>query len=229
MNPEKVFIIVPCYNEEECILSVLTNLRGKMPEAHIVAVNDGSKDRTLSLLRSFDDSRFTVLDLPFNCGIGVAVQTGLLFASRSGAEYAVKFDGDGQHPADGISALLKPIADGEADFVVGSRFLKNEGFQSTRIRRVGIRFFYYLSYLLTGQALTDCTSGFRSYGSKALSFASINYPSFDYPEPEESILFLRNSFRVREVPVLMLERQGGQSSIRPHKAVYYMLKVTAVR
>ncbi len=223
---QNVFVIVPCYNEAESILAVLRRVRTAMPEAHIVAVNDGSADHTLQLLRSFEDSAFTVLDLPFNCGIGVAVQTGLLYAVRHGAEYAVKFDGDGQHPADAIPALLAPIIAGGADFTTGSRFLvKNDGFQSTAMRRVGIRFFYGLSWLLTGVALTDTTSGFRAYGRGALEFAAKYYPAFDYPEPEESILMLRNRFRVREIPCMMLERQGGSSSIRPHKAVYYMLKV----
>ena len=221
-----VFVISPCYNEEECIVSTMKHLRQIFPDCTIVAVNDGSTDRTLARLRELDDPDLVVLDLMLNSGIGTAVQTGLLYAERHGAEYAVKFDSDGQHPADQIEALLEPLRSNEADMTTGSRFLKgSSGFRSTFLRRQGIMFFRILSFLLTGHSLTDATSGFRAYNRKALEFAAQNYPAFDYPEPEESILFFRNGFRVKEIPCCMSERQGGHSSIHPLKAVYYMVKV----
>lgn len=222
-----VYIIVPCFNEEEGILPTLCALREAMPESEIVAINDGSTDRTREKLDELRDPKLTVVDLPYNMGIGAAVQTGLIYAARAGAEYAVKFDGDGQHPAGEIGRLLDPIKRGEADFTTGSRFLEaNDGFQSTQTRRLGIYFFRFLSWILTGTSLTDSTSGFRAYNRRALVFASRHYPAFDYPEPQESILFMRNRFRVLEVPCKMRSRQGGQSSIRPFKALYYMVKVS---
>jgi len=173
-----------------------------------------------------DDPDLVVLNLPFNSGIGVAVQTGLIYAARHGAGRAVKFDADGQHPAQEIPRLLEAIDNG-ADFVIGSRFVEGTtGFRSYFMRRIGIRFFRFLIAAVTGHSITDATSGFRAYGHEALLFAAENYPSFDYPEPEECILFLRNGFRVVEVPCNMLERQGGRSSIRSLKAAYYMLKVS---
>ena len=218
-HPDGVFVISPCYNEEACVASTMRLLRRSCPDCTIVAVNDGSSDGTLAALRGLDDPDLVILDLPLNSGIGTAVQTGLLYAERHGAAYAVKFDSDGQHPADQIGALLGPLRRGEADFVTGSRFLKgSDGFRSTFFRRLGIRFFRLLTFLLTGETLTDATSGFRAYNREALEFAAKYYPAFDYPEPEESILFFRNGFRVREIPCRMNERQGGSSSIRPGKA-----------
>ena len=226
MDASALTIVVPCYNEEACIVSTLRELRRNLPRARIVAVNDGSSDRTLECLRGIDDPGLTVLDLPFNSGIGVAVQTGLIYAARHHAEMAVKFDADGQHPAQAIPDLVKAVEQG-ADFVIGSRFVsKTKGFHSYFMRRVGIRFFRFLIAMMTGRKITDATSGFRAYGREALLFAAENYPSFDYPEPEECILFLRNNFKVAEVPCDMLERQGGRSSIRSLKAIYYMLKVS---
>ncbi len=224
---KNVFIIVPCFNEEVCIEATIKNLRCSMPTARIVVVNDGSADHTLERVLSLKDSALTILDIPLNSGIGTAVQTGLLYAMRNGAEYAVKFDGDGQHPAGEIPLLLAPLSGSEGvELVIGSRFLeKGDGFHSTFSRRMGIRFFHILSVFLTGYAITDATSGFRAYNRRALEFAAKYYPAFDYPEPEECILFLRNRFRVKEVQCRMAERQGGRSSIRSWQAVYYMLKV----
>jgi len=138
----------------------------------------------------------------------------------------VKFDGDGQHPASGIEALLKPLETGEADLTIGARFLEgNRGYHSTFSRRIGILIFELLNSLLIGQRITDNTSGFRAYNRQALEFAAQYYPSFDYPEPEEVILMARNGYRIREVSVEMLARQGGRSSIGKRRAVYYMCKV----
>lgn len=222
----KVFVIIPCFNEEKCIVPVIRGLRKAMPGIHIVVVNDGSSDHTLERVLSLGDPALTVLDMPFNSGVGTAVQTGLMFALRQGAEFAVKFDGDGQHPADGIPQLLAPLHDGTAEMVIGSRFLSQTGgFKSTICRRLGIRFFHALIFALTGVPVTDPTSGFRAYCRRAMEFAAKYYPAFDYPEPEECILMLRNHFKIREVPCRMLERQGGKSSIRPGRAAYFMLKV----
>jgi glycosyltransferase involved in cell wall biosynthesis len=224
----KTFVIVPCYNEAGSVIATLTHLREVHPDFTIVAVNDGSTDNTLQCLRSIEDEKLIVIDLPFNSGIGTAVQTGLLYAERNGARYAIKFDGDGQHLAEEIELLLAPLTRGEADLVAGSRFLTpdSDGFKSTLLRRAGIRLFYFLTLILTGKGISDCTSGFRAYNRTALEFAARHYPYFDYPEPEESILFLRNNFEVKEVPCKMAVRQSGSSSIHSWKAFYFMFKVS---
>lgn len=222
----RICIIIPCYNEAASLPSVAADLRKYLPEAHLLFINDASTDNSETVLNKLANDKTTVINLPINLGIGGGVQTGLLYAARNGYDYAVKFDGDGQHPASALEDILAPVISGEADLSIGSRFLsENDGFKSTFTRRLGIRIFRVLSTWLTGQTITDSTSGYRAYNRRALLFAARHYPAFDYPEPEEAILFIRNGLRVREVPCRMAPRENGHSSINPLKSVYYMMKV----
>lgn len=225
---DAVFAIVPCYNEGANIGNTLSDLLKTHPNINIVAVNDGSSDNTSDAISALQNERIVLLELPFNSGIGTAVETGLLYAVRHNADYAIKFDGDGQHLSSEIDLLLEPLRSKKADLTIGSRFLGNVpgGFKSTFMRRLGIRFFSLLSWILTGKVMTDSTSGFRAYNREALAFAVKYYPAFDYPEPEENILFLRNRFRIQEVPCKMNIRESGRSSIKALKAIYYMVKVS---
>ena len=219
----KILAIVPAYNEEETIGAVILSLKERMPALDILVVNDGSTDRTSE--NANETKKALVVDLPCNLGIGGAVQTGFLYAVREGYDVAFQFDGDGQHLAAEVDKILAPILAGEADVVIGSRFLEgNEGFRSTFTRRVGIRLFQWVNSLLTGQRITDNTSGFRAYNRKAIIFLSRYYPS-DYPEPEAVILLGRSGFRLKEVPVEMRERATGRSSITAFRSIYYMVKV----
>lgn len=223
----KVFIIIPCYNEAECIISVVKELRANVGDAHIVLVDDASSDSTNEIIQSILDEKMTLLSLATNLGIGGAVQAGFIYAVQNDAEYAVKFDGDGQHPADKVYELLIPLITKEADFVIGSRFINgNNGFKSTFIRRIGIRFFSIINSLLLKQVVVDNTSGFRAYSKLALAFVAKYYPSFDYPEPEEVVLLVKNGFRLKEIAVPMRNRLSGCSSIRLNHSVYFMIKVT---
>lgn len=227
MEKEKIFIIIPCYNEAAAIKKTVEHLLTVKPNVTAVVVDDGSKDNSVEEVRKVVSGRVISLVQPFNCGIGTTVETGLLYAYRHDADFAVKFDGDGQHLAEEIELLLAPLRNDEADLIVGSRFLDgSEGFKSTFLRRIGIKFFQLLCWLLTHKNMTDNTSGFRAYNKKALAFAAKYYPSFDYPEPEENILFIKNKFRVKEIACKMNIRQGGTSSISAFKAVYYMIKVS---
>lgn len=224
---KKIALLIPCYNEEACISNVISSIMRKMPEAYLVIVNDASRDRSGEIVAEIaaENDHVILLDLPVNLGIGGAVQTAFRYAARHGFDYAVKVDGDGQHPVDQIPKLLAVLEENRADMVIGSRFLEKEGFQSTFFRRLGITFFRYVNAFLIHQTITDNTSGFRAYNRQALEFAEEHYPSFDYPEPEEVVLMAKNGFRIMEVPTQMECRQGGVSSISPRKAVYYMLKV----
>lgn len=224
---EKIYAIIPCFNEGAVIRKTVEDLLAVRPDITAVVIDDGSTDNSVQEVRKILSDHVILLIQPFNCGIGTTVETGLLYASRHDADYAVKFDGDGQHLAEEIELLLQPLKRGEADMVIGSRFIeRNSGFKSTFTRRIGIKFFQMLSWFLTGRGMTDSTSGFRAYNRDALDFAAKYYPSFDYPEPEENILFLKNKFILQEVPCKMNIRQGGTSSISPLKAVYYMIKVS---
>jgi hypothetical protein len=214
--------IVPAYNESESIADVVADLRANVPACDIVIVDDHSTDDTSARVRA---SGAGLLRLPFNLGIGGAVQTGFRYARRRGYRYAFQFDGDGQHPADHVPRLLAPLERDGADVVIGSRFLEGKGFQSTALRRVGIRVFEGLNRITSGCRITDTTSGFRAYNDRAISFLADNYPS-DYPEVEAITLLARNGFRIVEVPVVMRDRQGGVSSIGTARSLYYMAKVT---
>jgi len=220
---EKICVIVPCHNEGGCIGKVLDDLASALPGATLLVVDDASDDDSSGIASG---RGAVALRLPVNLGIGGAVQTGLKYAVRNGFRYAVKFDGDGQHLASELPALLKPVLAGEADLSIGSRFLGEvEGFKSTFARRIGIWIFRLVNSLLIGKLVTDNTSGLRAYGPAALDFAARHYPSFDYPEPEEVVLMGRNGFEIVEIPVEMAPRLAGSSSINFKRSVYFMGKV----
>ena len=160
-----------------------------------------------------------------NLGIGGGVQTGYVYAWRNGYDIAVQFDGDGQHNAKYLGAMADKLIREDLDMVIGSRYIKKEGFQSSGIRRVGIRYFTGLIRLVTGKKITDPTSGMRLAGRDVIEIYAKNYPK-DYPEPESVVAILKKGKRVDEIPVQMNAREEGVSSISPRKSVYYMIKVS---
>lgn len=218
----KKLVIVPAYNEQEAILNTIRNLQISHPEVDVVVVNDASKDNTKKILI---DNHISYIDLPINLGIGGGVQAGYMYAFQNDYDIAVQMDGDGQHPASELHKILEPIETDQADIVIGSRFISKEGFQSSTVRRVGIKFLSTLIYLLTGEKILDVTSGYRAVNRKYIEIFSKEYAQ-DYPEPEALVTAAQKGARIIEVPVLMKERQGGSSSISPIKSIYYMIKVS---
>jgi glycosyltransferase involved in cell wall biosynthesis len=222
----KVAVIIPCYNEEKSVGLVIDELeqlkKNLGHQLDIVIVNDCSLDSTREVVMKRD---CVLLDLPVNLGIGGAVQCGFRYAFNNGYDVAIQLDGDGQHPAGEIPKLLQPMTSGEADVVIGSRFLDKEGFQSTYLRRLGIQYFKWLNRFISGVTIHDSTSGFRAINTKTLEVVSRYYPD-TYPEAEAVVLYTLNHLRIKEVPVVMRERQGGVSSIRSLSSFYYMFKVT---
>lgn len=218
-----LLIIIPAYNEEDSISAVAADLKKHCPQYETIVINDGSQDDTSAVARS---AGLNVIDLPLNIGIGGAVQTGFIYAARNDFDIAVQFDGDGQHQANEIEALINPILKGDADMAIGSRFLNpNCDFKSTWLRRVGIRYFQCLNHALIGKKITDCTSGFRAYNRKAIKILAEHYP-VDYPEPEAVITMAKNGISIKEVPTRMIAREEGVSSITGVKCAYYMIKVS---
>jgi len=216
-------VIVPAYNEAASIATTIQDITRAGIPLDILVVNDGSCDQTSAIAR--ETRKAIVIDLPINVGIGGAVQAGMLYAARNHYDIAIQFDGDGQHRGDEIPALIAPLLEGRCDAVIGSRFvMKSPGFKSTFARRLGIRIFEYVNWLLTGIRIADNTSGFRAYNKEAIAFLSEHYPS-DFPEPETVVLLAKNKFRIAEVYAAMRERQGGVSSIGGLKSLYYMVKV----
>lgn len=219
---EKNLIIIPAYNEEKNIESVVENVM-KLPEGFdYLVVNDGSNDNTLSICLM---KGYNVLNLPINLGIGGAVQAGYRYAKVNGYDIAIQMDGDGQHNAAFVEAMTKILQEGKADVVIGSRFVEKEGFQTSKIRRSGICFLSLLIRLTTGIKVYDVTSGFRAVNRKMIEIYSKDYSS-DYPEPEAIITAVMYGASVEEIPVIMNARRFGKSSIQLWDSVYYMIKVT---
>ncbi len=213
--------IVPAFNEEQNIGRLLDELRGVDPDLEVVVVCDGSTDRTVEVATARGAH---VVRLPFNVGIGGAVQTGFRYAWERGYELAVRLDGDGQHDPAQLAALVAPVVAGEADIAIGSRFIGDGGYRSSAARRIGIRVLARAVSLITRQRLTDTTSGFQALNRRAIAIYAADLPH-DYPEVEGVVMAIRRGIRVREVPVTMREREHGRSSIGTLASVYYMVKV----
>ncbi|MBU0489353.1 MAG: glycosyltransferase family 2 protein [Bacteroidetes bacterium] len=222
---KRIAVVIPAYNEEASVSAVVSSVNSLVSEKYIytpIVVNDASTDRTAEIASKLD---CILLSLPANLGIGGAVQTGFRYAWREGFDYAFQVDGDGQHPADQLPVLLKGIENTGADVVIGSRFITGKGFQSTFLRRTGIRFLGFQIRIFTGQRITDCTSGFRVVNRNALELINEYYPD-EYPEPESILYYHRNKLTISEIPVVMHERTGGKSSIRAFSTIYYIIKVS---
>ena len=218
---KKTLVIIPAYDEEGSIARVVEHIHKHVPQADILVVDDGSHDRTARRAR---ESGAMVISLPYNMGIGSAVQSGFLFAKQKGYHFAVQVDGDGQHPASEIPRLLAALEHGE-DMAIGSRFVQPTSYRPPFLRAVGIKIFSFLVSFIVGKRVYDTTSGFRACGRKAIVLLTETYPH-DYPEVEALITLHRNGMRFVEVPVEMNYRQEGTSSISAKAGMYYMLKVT---
>jgi len=223
MQDRKILVIIPAYNEAGRVGAVIRHLRSGYPDFDLLVVDDCSRDTTVKEAR---EAGARVVSLPFNLGIGGAMQTGFMYARQNGYDIAIQVDGDGQHDPGSIPDMLRPVISGELDLCIGSRFMASSGnFKSSFLRRIGIRFFSGLISILTGSSLTDPTSGFRVYGKKAIGLFAGSYP-IDFPEPESIVIARRHQARIGEVPAVMHPRRGGSSSIRYAKSAYYMIKVT---
>ncbi len=218
----RVLVIIPAYNEAANIARVVEQVRQHVPGADVCVIDDGSTDDTAAIARS---AGAVTLHMPFNIGIGAAVQTGFLYACRQGYDLAVRIDGDDQHPPAAIPPLIAALLRSDADMIIGSRFLaEGGGYRGTLPRRIGIRLLARVIGAITGEVVTDPTSGFLVANRRAIAFCAREYP-YDYPEPEARVLMYRGGVRVQEAPVIMRERGGGVSSITSLRSVYYMSKV----
>ncbi|MDD6071188.1 MAG: glycosyltransferase family 2 protein, partial [Clostridiales bacterium] len=218
----KTLIIIPAFNEEENIEKVVENIIVNFPQYDYVVINDGSTDKTEEICRK---KNYALLNLPINLGIGGAVQAGYRYAKKNDYDIAIQIDGDGQHDIFFAQNMVQLIENDEVDIVIGSRFLEKKGFQSSGTRRIGIRILSNLIKLCTSVRVNDVTSGFRAVNKKFIQIYSNDY-SNDYPEPEAIVSAVMYGGRIKEIPVVMNERQGGESSIKFWNSIYYMIKVT---
>jgi glycosyltransferase involved in cell wall biosynthesis len=222
--PEPVYIVMPAHNEGLVIAKVVRRVRESVPDCEIIVVNDGSHDNTASEAAA---AGARVVSLPFNCGYGVALLTGLTAAYRAGAELVVTMDSDGQHEPASIERLLEPVRKGEVDLTLGSRYLAGSvSYRVPVLRRITSRCLGWLLTAIAGQRLTDTTTGFQGMNRKVLErFVTLK----DFPEktPDADLILyaVMTGCRVREVPVTMHEDQGGESMHGVFKSMLYIPKL----
>lgn len=224
---KKILLIIPAYNEESNILktckSIIDYNKKNKTNYDIIVINDASRDKTSEICHTYN---IPIIDLVHNLGIGGAVQTGYKYAYYKDYDIAIQFDGDGQHDVNYVKKIIDPIEKKEADLVIGSRFIvkSDSGFKSSSTRRIGIKIISLLIKFITGKKIYDTTSGFRAVSKELIYDFSLSYPN-EYPEPLTTTEILKKDYKVKEVSVKMKQREGGISSIRAWKNVYYMLNV----
>ena len=224
---EKILFIIPAYNEEACIKKTVETIYNYNKENKtnydVIVINDGSTDNTEEILRENNINHVKLIN---NLGIGGAVQTGYKYALDNNYDYAIQYDGDGQHNVSYAKDILEPLRENKADMVIGSRFVnkKAENFKSTAARRMGINMISFFIKLTTGKKIYDTTSGMRAINKNIIKEFANSYP-VEYPEPVSTTLMLKKGYKVKEVHVKMNERETGTSSIRAWKDAYYMINV----
>lgn len=218
---DKFLIIIPAYNEQEAILQTVNKLMHNDNFDYIV-INDGSTDNTDQILKKNNIKHVT---LPFNLGIGGAMQTGYIYALINNYDYAIQLDADGQHKPEELEILIQEMKTSKVDMVIGSRFVEKSNYKGSLIRRIGIYYFYYMLLIIARIKINDPTSGYRIVNKNIIKEFAQSYP-VDYPEVEVLVQLARKNYQIKEVKVEMNARQGGTSSITPIKSIYYMLKVT---
>jgi hypothetical protein len=222
LSPYKIIAIIPAFNEEKSISTVVKKLSSLYPYIDILVINDGSTDQTSYYAEKFGAN---VITLPYNLGIGGAVQTGYLYARNHEYDIAIQIDADGQHKPDELYKILQPLLNDEADLIVGSRFIEKTSYRSSLSRRIGIAVLSILVGFIARQHITDATSGFRIVNKKGIRLFARDYAT-DYPEVDSLVLVKKHGLRIKEVPVEMEQRLHGSSSITAIRSVYYMIKVS---
>ena len=220
-NP-KTLIIIPAYNEEKSIKKVIDMVSAT--KHNYLIINDGSTDQTLKILQ---DNHYHYLNLPFNLGIGGAVQAGYKYARDNNYDIAIQFDADGQHDISYLDTLIEPIKNSEANLVIGSCFVdkSSQSLRSSKVRRFGIKTLSNIIFLFSRKRIHDVTSGFRAADRKVIKYFADHYP-LEYPEPVSNYELLKFSkLKIKEVPVTMHKRTSGKSSIRSWKNFYAAFNV----
>lgn len=215
-------VIIPAFNEESGIASLIANIREQSPHFDILVINDGSADKTAAVARA---AGATVLSHNFNMGYGVTIQTGYKFAYEKGYSYLIQIDGDGQHDPSFMAQLLEPVRSGQVDFAIGSRFLWHDSYRPSFSRRLGILFFRKLVTVIIGREITDPTSGYQAFNRAVVKFFITDIFPYDYPDADMLITLNLAGFRIRELPVRMYANATGKTMHSGAKPLYYMVKM----
>ena len=222
MSSARILVILPALNEGRNIARAVRGIRERLPDVDVLVLDDGSIDDTASEART---AGAQVLELPYNLGIGAAVQAGFQLAQAHDYDIVLRNDGDGQHAPENNIDLLARLEPGDVDVVIGSRFIDAHGDYGTPLlRRLGSAILAGLLTRIISQRVTDPTSGCAAFNRRAIDLFAQAYPH-DYPEPEAIVMLHRSGLRQMEAPVRMIPRQHGDSSITPLRSVYYMIKV----
>jgi len=225
----RTLVFIPAWNEADSVAAVIADVRERLLDADVLVVDDGSTDGTAVQAAA---AGATVASLPFNQGLGAALQTGYLYALREGYDFCAHLDADGQHPPAEVARLLEEVRADRADLVIGSRYREpgegadgvgGDDYKPTISRRIGTSVFRFFLTLATRQRFTDTTSGMRAANRRVMELFSENY-SPDFAEIESLQLAVREGLRVEEVPVRMLERTGGASFLTPLRSTFFIFK-----
>lgn len=220
MKDRKVCVIIPAYNEEKSIGSVITCIRKLGKKYHIIVINDGSTDKTREVVGI---NRVEILDLPFNLGIGGAVQAGIMYAKENNFNIVVQLDADGQHDPRYIPKLLKFLEG--VDLVIGSRYIKKTSYKTPLIRGLGIKIFSELIFLTCGKRIYDSTSGYKAFNKRVIDFFSNHFPQ-EFPDALSRVILLKNGFKIKEIPIEMRKRKYGKSSAGWFYTLYLLFSVS---
>lgn len=220
MTRARVLVIVPAHDEEESLPGTLAELRARAPEADVLVVDDGSRDRTSAVA---SEVGAPVVRHPVNLGVGAALQTGFRWAVERGYAVGVQLDADGQHDPGELAGLVAPVLAGECDVAIGSRYVQRSAYRAPMARRLGMILFSGIVRLALGQRITDTTSGYRAYSRPVMQVCQWDFPR-DFPDAPLLIALGRRGFRLKEVPSRMRERHAGRSFYTLGKSLYYPYK-----
>lgn len=220
-GPDSLLIIVPAFNEEGAIGSVVRSIHENIPGVPVLVIDDCSRDSTITVARQ---AGADILPLPHHLGLGGSVQAGYKLAYELGFEYVIRVDGDGQHDAAYIPKVFDRLRNSRCEMVIGSRYLEGNGRHTGPIRGLGIRFFRLVLRPILGRPVRDPTSGFVGVNRRALSVFTRSFP-LEYPEIEALVVLQRRRFRFEEVPCPVRPRLAGRSSITAMKSLYYIFHV----
>lgn len=220
-GPDSLLVIVPAFNEQGAIASVVHSIHQHVPGVPVLVIDDCSKDETVARARA---AGAEILPLPHHLGLGGCVQAGYKLAFELGFQYVIRVDGDGQHDAADIPPVHEKLRVSGCDMVIGSRFLGGDGWQTGFVRGLGIRFFRLVLRPILGKTVRDPTSGFVGVNRRALAVFSRSFP-LEYPEIEALVVLQRRRFQFAEVPCTMRPRLAGSSTITAVKSLYYILHV----
>lgn len=223
MTTLRILVILPCHNEQTRSGPVIESVKRVLPDAAVAVIDDGSSDAT-ALEASL--AGISVLPHVVNLGYGAALETGYLFAEKKNYDIVLQMDGDGQHLAEELPKLLKPIMDGSADIVIGSRYLDPAQPRTVSFaRRIGQMLFSWILLAILRKRITDPTSGFQALNRRAVRFFSSGVFPCDYPDADVVMMAHLAGLRVKEVPTVMAAREGGQSMHSGFKPIYYGIRM----